>query len=339
MDDPDRPSCAVLACPVCWQPLARDGRAFRCWTGHSFDIAKEGYVNLLLPQRRHSKDPGYSQAMIAGRRDFFATGHYQRLADEIAGIIRSRLPGKTRPVVIDAGCGEGYYLRRLRLALAGTEPLAGTALCGLDISRHAVRAAARRDSDGLYAVAGTYQMPVLPGRVDVLLSHFSPVSPDDFRRVVRPGGIVLIGGPGPRHLYSFKELIYDTPAAHEQSEPLTGQDGFEPAGRYQIRYEIALRGPGQIASLLAMTPYYWSAGPQTQARLGASESLDTEVDVIVHAYRRTGTAARIRRTGSVHVEARMPRLRLQRLQEPAHPLRPARPDRADHQPWTSAAAG
>lgn len=277
----------MLACPVCGRPLTRSGGTFRCGSGHSFDIARDGYVNLLLPRQRHSRNPGYNQAMIAGRREFFATGHYQRLADEIAGLIRSALPPVGNPAVIDAGCGEGYYLRRLRLALAGPEPAARPVLCGLDISRYAVRAAARRDPEGLYAVAGTYQMPVLPGRADVLLSHFSPVSADDFRRVVRPGGTVLIGGPGSGHLYSFKELIYDTPAAHEPSEPLAGQEGFEPAGRHQIRYKIALRGPGQVASLLAMTPYYWSAGPETVGRLATVKSLDTEVDVIVHAYRRT----------------------------------------------------
>ena len=271
---------------MCRQPLIRDARAARCGSGHSFDVAREGYVNLLLPQQRHSRDPGYSQAMIAGRREFFGTGHYERLADEIAGLVRSCLPPPgTSPVVIDAGCGEGYYLRRLRHALAGPEPRAGAVRCGLDISRHAVRAAARRDPEGVYAVAGSYQMPVLAGRADVLLSHFSPVSADDFRRVVRPGGMVLVGGPGPEHLYSLKELIYDTPARHEPAEPLTSQDGFDLAGRYQIRYRIALHGHGQIASLLAMTPYYWSAGPDARARLAAAERLDTEIDVIVHAYR------------------------------------------------------
>lgn len=297
MSAPDGLPCAVLACPVCWQSLARVGMVFRCGSGHSFDVARDGYVNLLLPQQRHSKDPGYSQAMIAGRRDFFATGHYQRLADEIAGLIRANLPAEGTSVVIDAGCGEGYYLRRLRMALAGQAPPIRAVLCGLDISRHAVRAAAKRDPESLYAVAGTYQMPALPGRADLLLSHFSPVSADDFRRVVRPGGTVLTGGPGPGHLYSFKELIYDAPAMHEPSEPLAGQDGFELASRHQIRYKIALRGPGQVASLLAMTPYYWSAGPETQARLAAADSLDTEVDVIVHAYRRTDTG-----TGELRVD-------------------------------------
>src|SRR5207248_665686 len=134
-----------------------------------------------------------------GRRDFFDAGHYEPLADAIAALIADH-GGR---VVVDAGCGEGHYLRRLGLRLGE-----GTVRCGLDISKHGIRIAARRDPAGLYAVAGTFRMPVVSGIVDVLLTHFSPVSADDFRRVVRPGGVALVGAPAERHLYSFKELLY-----------------------------------------------------------------------------------------------------------------------------------
>lgn len=282
------PRATVFACAVCGEPLARDGQSSRCVNGHVFDIAREGYVNLLLPQHRHSKDPGYSKEMITGRRDFFDVGHYRALADGVAGVVVSYLPDSAERVVVDAGCGEGYYLRRLRARLVEQGQEASTVLCGIDISKHAIRVAAKRDPRGLYAVAGTYRMPVLPDRVDVLLTHFSPVSAADFRRVVRPGGVVLVGGPGEDHLYSFKELLYDTPAKHEPAAPtLAGESGFELTNVHRIRYKLALRGPGEVASLLMMTPYYWSVDQATQARLAELGSLDTEVDVIVHAYRRT----------------------------------------------------
>jgi 23S rRNA (guanine745-N1)-methyltransferase len=121
----------------------------------------------------------------------------------------------------------------------------------------------------------------------VLLTHFSPVSAADFRRVVRPGGIVLVGGPGEDHLFSFKELLYDTPARFEPSESLSEADGFEPVTVHRIRYKLQLRGAGQVANLLAMTPFYWTANQDTQSRLSAVEELDTEVDILVHAYRRS----------------------------------------------------
>ena len=112
----------VFACPVCGNPLARHDRTFQCMEGHTFDIAREGFVNLLLPQRRRSKNPGYSKEMIAGRRDFFDAGHYQLLADRVADVILSCLPGQAEQVVLDAGCGEGYYLRRLRARMGGQRP-------------------------------------------------------------------------------------------------------------------------------------------------------------------------------------------------------------------------
>jgi 23S rRNA (guanine745-N1)-methyltransferase len=260
--------------------------------GHVFDIARQGHVNLLLSQHRHSKDPGYSREMIAGRRDFFDAGHYQSLADDVAALVAGYLPpGDTPRLVLDAGCGEGYYLRRLRALLGTEDPLAGTILCGLDISKHAVRVAARRDPQGLYAVAGTYRMPVLPERVDVLLTHFSPVSAADFRRVLRPSGVVLVGGPGERHLFSLKQLLYDTAAAHEPTDTLAGGAGFTLVATHRIRHPLTLRGPGQVANLLRMTPYYWSVDAAKQARLADLDGLDTEIDVVVRAYRPTGAAA------------------------------------------------
>lgn len=275
----------VFACPVCQDPLPRANGGYRCANGHLFDVAREGYVNLLLAQHRSSKDPGYNKEMIAGRRDFFDAGHYQELADGVAEVVASYLPAAGERVVVDAGCGEGYYLRRLRSHLLDRNQT--VLLCGMDISKHGIRVAAKRDPEGLYAVAGTYRMPVLPGRADVLLTHFSPVSAADFRRVVRPGGVVLVGGPGEAHLFSFKELLYDDPARHEPEATLADEPGFEVITAHRIRYPLKLRGPGQVANLLMMTPFFWSVPPETQARLAAMDQLDTEVDVIVHAYRRT----------------------------------------------------
>jgi 23S rRNA (guanine745-N1)-methyltransferase len=276
---------------VCDEPLSLAERTFRCDHGHLFDVAREGYVNLLAPQHRRSKDPGYSKDMIAGRRDFFDAGHYQPLADDVAGLVAAYLPAaRTDRLVLDAGCGEGYYLRRLRARLDGDELTDRTILCGLDISKHAIRVAAKRDPDGLYAVAGTYNMPVVPDRVDVLLTHFSPVSAVDFRRVVRRYGVVLVGGPGEHHLFSLKQLLYDTPAAHVPASTLAGEAGFELVGTHRMIHRVSLRGPGQVANLLRMTPYYWSADAAKQAQLADLDALDTEIDVVVHAYRRTTTA-------------------------------------------------
>lgn len=284
----------IFCCPACAAALRRDGQVLRCGNGHAFDVARQGYVNLLLAQHRRSSDPGYSQAMIAGRHEFFAAGHYQRLADEIADLVVAYLAtagerdrtGTGERAVLDAGCGDGYYLRRLRARMAEQGRPAGAVLAGIDISKHGIRLAARDDPAGRYAVASSYRMPVRPGLVSVLLSHFAPVSADDFLRVVAPGGVVLVGGPGAGHLFSVKELLYETPARHATDSALAVAAGFELIATHRIQYRLELRGPGQVASLLQMTPYFWSAAPGTQARLAGLDALDTEVDVIVHAYRR-----------------------------------------------------
>jgi 23S rRNA (guanine745-N1)-methyltransferase len=263
-----------------------------CLNAHTFDVAREGYVNLLLAQHRRSKDPGYSRDMIVGRRGFFDAGYYELLADRLAEIVSSFLPDAPDRVVLDAGCGEGYYLRRLREQLVGMGSEGSTLLSGLDISKHAIRVAAKRDPRGRYAVASVYRMPVLPSRVDVLLTHFSPLSPEEFGRVLSPGGVVVTGSPGECHLFSLKELVYQRPERHEPSDPLAGQRDFELLGTERIRYDLALRGPGQVGNLLQMTPYYWSADQRTQSHLGQLDSLDTQVDVLVHAYRHCPTDGR-----------------------------------------------
>ncbi len=268
--------------------MQQNDRALRCERGHSFDIASEGYVNLLLAQHRRSKDPGYSREMIAGRRAFFATGQYQLLADGIADLVLMYLDQAPGQTVLDAGCGEGYYLRRLRNSITAQRSKTEPVLAGLDISKHGIRAAAKADPSGFYAVANTHRMPVLPEHVAVLLTHFSPVSADDFRRVVRPGGVVLIGSPGPEHLLGLKELLYDVPSRHEPDAALIGEPGFELLSTHRIRYAIDLQGSSQVSNLLLMTPFYWSASRQDQARLGEMHELQTEVDVLVHAFRRGG---------------------------------------------------
>jgi 23S rRNA (guanine745-N1)-methyltransferase len=260
---------------------------YRCGNGHTFDIAHDGYVNLLLAQQKRSRDPGYSREMLRGRRRFFDAGHYELLADSLAKLILRYLPpeGQDR-LVLDAGCGEGYYLRRLRDALAhsGQDQVA---MCGLDISKYGIQMAARRDSEGVYAVAGTYRMPVLPSRVDVLLTHFSPVSAEDFRRVVRPGGVVLVGSPGEEHLYALKQLIYAEPERHKPHDALFDEPKFELIAEHRIRYPLVVSGEGRVADLLVMTPFYWSVFTEVRDRLAKLDQLDTQVDVVIRAYRRS----------------------------------------------------
>lgn len=273
------PAAFPLACPVCHLPLARSEHAFRCGAGHAFDIARQGYVNLLLANHRRSQDPGDDKAMMAARTAFLDAGHYAPVADALAETVLADGPA----TLVDVGCGEGYYLRRLRSRVATQ-----IALCGMDISRHAATAAARRDPGGLYVVAGAHRMPFPDGAIDAVMVQFAPTSAAELARVIRPGGRLVIGGPGPRHLFGLKTLIYERPAEHEEADPMAGETGFERIETTRVRHDLKLTESADIANLLGMTPFYWSASAETQGRLASLPRLDTEVDVVIHSYRRTG---------------------------------------------------
>ncbi len=278
-----------VRCPSCASTLGRDNSTFGCEHGHRFDLAKEGYLNLLLAQARKSHDPGYSKAMIASRHAFFSRGHYEQLADTIAEIVASYVTPSGSAVnaarVLDAGCGEGYYMRRIRnwweqqhLAID---------LCGIDISKHGIKLASKRDPQSAYAVASSHDLPLPDTCADVIFTHFSPVFADSFRRVARPNAVVLVGSPGPMHLFGLKALVYERPAPHEETHALANHVGFELIGTHRINYRLDLRDNASITDLLAMTPFYWSASEETQAALAMRTELATDIDVNVDAYRVT----------------------------------------------------
>lgn len=132
----------LFTCPVCGRPLERGERTWACKKGHSFDVAAEGYAYLLPPNKKHSKDPGDTRQMVAARRAFLEAGYYEPFRRRLCELACEALQGVPAPAVLDAGCGEGWYTSALLDALhgAGMTP----ELCGFDISKSAVRAAAKR---------------------------------------------------------------------------------------------------------------------------------------------------------------------------------------------------
>lgn len=111
-----------LRCPLCGKPLRLDGGSYRCENRHSYDCAKSGYVNLLDSSRKRSKIPGDNKLMSAARRDFLNKGYYEPLSDALNSVCLARLSGSSSPVILDAGCGEGYYTSRLAEAFSRKAP-------------------------------------------------------------------------------------------------------------------------------------------------------------------------------------------------------------------------
>ena len=198
---------SLFRCPVCGGPLLREERALRCAAGHSYDLAKEGYAYLLPPNQKHSAAPGDDKAMAAARRDFLSKEYYIPLLNTICSRILP-LAGEN-PVILDAGCGEGWYDRCIAQAFAQAgRPVQ---LAGFDIAKPAVRLAAKALPTAQYAVASSFSQPVRTGWADLLLNCFSPFAQEEFLRVLRPGGRMIYVVPGAEHLYQMKAVLYEKP--------------------------------------------------------------------------------------------------------------------------------
>ena len=271
---------SLFRCPLCAAPLEREAGAYRCGGGHSFDVAREGYVHLLPPNQKHSALPGDDRDMVLARREFLSRGYYHPLLNTICSRILS-LSGET-PALLDAGCGEGTYSAGVYQALraAGKRPRAA----GTDISKFALRTAARREREVEFAVASSYRLPLAEESVDVLLNCFSPLALEEFRRVLKPGGWFLYVVPGPRHLWEMKEILYDKPYPNEEKE--TPYEGFAYLDILPVSYSVHLSSQADIHALFQMTPYYWKTGREGAERLAGLESLDCRVDFRVHVFRR-----------------------------------------------------
>jgi len=265
----------ALACPLDGAPLQRKGAAWCCAAGHSFDIASQGYTHLLPVQQKRSRDPGDSKEMVAARRRFLNAGCYAPIAAAVGRAALVGLPPSARAACLDAGCGEGYYLRRLAAA-AGDGP--SLALLGLDISKWAVLAAAKQDRRANWVVGSNANLPVLTGTLDRVLCLFGfPVYPE-FARVLKPGGVLLQVDAGPDHLRELREIIY--PALKpERAADLQAPQGFSCLSAETLRYGLDLAGAEQIADLLAMTPHLYRASAEGRAKAAALSALTVTVDV------------------------------------------------------------
>lgn len=261
-------------CPKCREPLERSEGAYRCRCGHSYDIAREGYVNLLLANMMNSKDPGDSKEMAKARNLFLSKGYYKPLSDAINETVGKYAHGAG--TLLDCGCGEGYYTANIKKAFPELS------VSGIDISKPSVKIAAKRDGRIELAVASVFDIPVPDESFDILLNCFSPLCEKEYRRVLRPNGIYIYVVPGPRHLWQMKEAIYDEP--YENAEEAICYEGFSHLGCEKVRYDVRIEEKEDIESLFRMTPYYWKTSAKGSEKLSSIETLETEISFDIHIY-------------------------------------------------------
>lgn len=273
---------SLFCCPICAQGLDRQDSRYLCPQGHSFDRAAAGYVHLLPANKMHSKDPGDDKGMATARNRFLSGDYYAPLRDALAELALAYAPEGAD--ILDAGCGEGYYSAALYRALVqgGKAPR----MAGVDLSKHALRRAAKREKAIEFAVASVYDLPVADRQADLLVNCFSPLALEEFLRVLRPGGLYFYVVPGARHLWELKEVLYPNPYPNE--EKLTPYRGLRYLEVKEVDGSIHLPDQQTISDLFQMTPYFWKTPKEGAQRLSQLAELDTTISFRIHVFRKEG---------------------------------------------------
>lgn len=271
-------------CPVCHSALERENSLYRCTHNHCFDVAKEGYVNLLPVQHKKSKDPGDNTLMVQARNAFLRQGYYRALCNKIAYIARKIHPGAK--ALLDIGCGIGWYAEEVTSQLTITETH------GIDISKHAIKVAAKsakrlQKTTFNYAVASAYDLPYPDSCMDIVLSVFSPLKPEEIQRVLKPNGICIIVGTGPGHLHELAEKIYEKVVSHQGSaiDVSNCKHLVEDSNTHTYRELIAVQNE-DLGNLLAMTPYYWSTSKEKKQEIEKLAELEVQLDFDIRVLKR-----------------------------------------------------
>ena len=264
-----------LLCPVCGAELNRLDNRFVCPRGHSFDIARQGYVNLLTVQQKHSLNPGDTREQVLSRREFLEADFYAPIAQALIDTAKGLdISGP----VLDVGCGEGYYSSRLAHAL-------GAPLTGLDISKEAVRCAAGKYKDAQWLCATASHIPVADGSAALLTSLFALTAPEEFHRVLQPGGYFFQVLAAQDHLLGLKAIIYDHLTFKEKdTEPEF--PGFKRVQSVPIRFSFTVKGK-QVQNLLSMTPHVFRITKEGAARLANTPRLTDTASCVLNVFRRT----------------------------------------------------
>ncbi len=267
-----------LICPVCKAALLQQERNLRCENNHSFDAAKQGYWNLLLAHKKRSKDPGDNPEMVQARRQFLEQGFYQPLSDRINQLANKALNNTTESNILDMGCGEGYYTARLA-EFIDSNCQSHASITGLDISKHAVKAATQRNKTITWLVASGADIPLPEQSLDLQLVLFSRLMPEAFAKPMKPGSTLLVALPGEQHLIELRQLIYKEVNTSHFDPIKTLDEYFELSHREPVSYRLTLESSEQIESLLGMTPHSQRLRPEAKSCISQLEKLELTVDV------------------------------------------------------------
>ncbi|MGN0527085.1 MAG: putative RNA methyltransferase [Acutalibacteraceae bacterium] len=261
-------------CPVCKEKLELTDRTYKCKNNHCFDKSKDGYVNLLMSQKSSEKRHGDDKIMVKARRDFLEKGYYKPLLNEICSVLRELV--KTQDILLDIGCGEGYYTKSISDAT-------NCEVIGIDISKAALKYAAKSMKECQFAVASAFSLPFESNSADFILNIFAPCPYQEFKRVLKSNGKLIKVVPLEEHLWELKCALYNEPYKNkpEQKDEVL----FTPEYEKELKYKIDIENGNDIENLFKMTPYYYKTSREDAEKLLSLNKLTTTVHFNIEVYK------------------------------------------------------
>ena len=304
---------SILLCPVCKESLQANesNKSLSCENNHSFDRARQGYLNLLLAHKKKSKNPGDSQEMVIARQAFLNSDFYRPISDSLNQIIveaalkldsaekdssEKDSSEKESPIqVLDIGCGEGYYSQRMHHSLSDHQIEHN--LFGLDISKDAVIAAAKRaKAEALkqdvpttnaceWLVASAIDIPLQAQSIDIATCLFTRLMPESYHKVIKQDGLFICVNTGEKHLIELREKLYEEITKAEFDPVKNMGEDFELVDHQQVSYQNTLSSQQQIQDLLLMTPHNWRTKADKKEALASLEELTVTIDAQIHVFK------------------------------------------------------
>jgi 23S rRNA (guanine745-N1)-methyltransferase len=265
----------IYQCPICQQTLIFADNNYRCHNNHSFDQAKEGYVNLLPVQHKNSKDPGDNKTMVNARRSFLDLGFYQPLVEEITKLQIKY--SSTQAIILDAGCGEGFYTHQHKLI--------ENQVYGVDISKTAVKIAAKRYKGCSFSVGTLSHLPFEDKFFDWVYSIYAPILENEFSRVLKDQGYLLTVTPAKNHLFELKSLIYRQANQHDIGKsPIKELLLIE---EINLNYQMNFDNGRDLTNLLSMTPFAFKTNDELLQELKTKTVFNCQADFMIRLYQKS----------------------------------------------------
>lgn len=261
-------------CPLCQQVLNFTEKSYRCANNHSFDQAKQGYVNLLPVQFKHSKAPGDNKDMVIARRAFLDRGFYQPLVDKMLELYQKY--AQLNAPLLDAGCGEGFYTHQHKATL--------NQVYGVDIAKETIKIAAKRYQQCHFSVGTLSKLSFADSYFGWIVSVYAPILETEFTRILKSDGYLLTVTPAEQHLFELKSLIYRQPNEHDITKsPIEHLTLIE---EQKLTYPMHFGNSDDVLNLLAMTPFAFKASKELIAQIKAMTNFTCQADFVLRLYKK-----------------------------------------------------